>query len=243
MPNNGPPTEFELFQALRQLYPASEYALLPQVANGTGASAKRHADALAISLWPSRGLHLSGFEIKSYRGDWIRELKSPQKAEPIARFCNFWWIVAGGPFIKVDELPALWGLLTWDEKSKSLIKTKAAHVRDADTPDIPFVAAMLRKAQEVVGPEATMIAAREESFASGKRAGEEAASWELKELRKLRETVGQFEKASGVKVTRWEGGEKIGAAVEQVLSGSVNRYRESLLATARDIIKDLEGGK
>jgi hypothetical protein len=59
-------TEFELFQALRPLYPAREYALLPQVANGTGAGSKRHCDALALSLWPSRGLYLTGFEMKSY---------------------------------------------------------------------------------------------------------------------------------------------------------------------------------
>src|SRR5690349_16908111 len=64
-------TEFELFQALRPYYPAREYALLPQVANGTGVGAFRHCDALALSLWPSRGLHLSGFEMKSYRGDWM----------------------------------------------------------------------------------------------------------------------------------------------------------------------------
>ena len=42
-------TEYELFQALRPLYPAAEYALLPQVANATGARTKRHCDALALS--------------------------------------------------------------------------------------------------------------------------------------------------------------------------------------------------
>lgn len=59
-------TEYELFQALRPLYPAAEYALLPQVANATGARTKRHCDALALSLWPSRGLHLHGFEMKRW---------------------------------------------------------------------------------------------------------------------------------------------------------------------------------
>lgn len=60
-------SEYELFRALRHHYPAREYALLPQVGNGTGSRCNRHADALALSLWPSRGLHLNGFEIKSHR--------------------------------------------------------------------------------------------------------------------------------------------------------------------------------
>ena len=45
-------------------------------------------------VWPSRGLYLHGFEIKVHRNDWLRELKNPAKAEEIAGYCHFWWVVA-----------------------------------------------------------------------------------------------------------------------------------------------------
>lgn len=51
--------------ALRQKFPAQEYALFFEVRSATGFPGRlRSADALAMSLWPSRGLELHGFEIK-----------------------------------------------------------------------------------------------------------------------------------------------------------------------------------
>ena len=52
-----------VFEALKTRYNSPEYCLLPQVRNSTGYSSKvRTADAIAMSLWPSRGLTLTGFE-------------------------------------------------------------------------------------------------------------------------------------------------------------------------------------
>jgi len=66
-------------------------------------------------LWPSRGLHLMGFEIKAGRGDWLRELKDPGKAEGIAAYCDQWWVVAPAEVIvprrhRLELQPALAGL-------------------------------------------------------------------------------------------------------------------------------------
>ncbi|WP_199902756.1 hypothetical protein, partial [Azospirillum sp. B4] len=49
--------------ALRARYPAAEYALVFEVAEAVGMGAHRRADALVMSLWPSRGLTLQGYEI------------------------------------------------------------------------------------------------------------------------------------------------------------------------------------
>jgi len=233
-------TEHQLFLALRALYPAAEYALLPQVANGTGSRANRHADALALSLWPSRGLSLSGFEMKSYRGDWIRELRNPAKAEEIAQYCNFWWIVAGGPFVQLDELPEGWGLLAWDPEKKALKKQKQAIRKDAVLPDLPFIAAMLRKAQEFIGPEAETIKAKEEAFLKGKEAGQVEAKYALERYATLQKTVGDFEKASGIKLTHnWRGGKAVGDAVNVVLNGTIGHEKNQLRRLAKQILKDL----
>ena len=52
-----------VFEALKTRYNSPEYCLLPQVRNSTGYSSKvRTADAIAMSLWPSRGLTLTGFK-------------------------------------------------------------------------------------------------------------------------------------------------------------------------------------
>lgn len=232
-------TEFELFQALRPLYPPREYALLPQAANGTGAGAFRHCDALTLSLWPSRGMHLSGFEIKSYRGDWLRELRNPEKAEEIAQFCNYWWIVASAPFVKKDELPEPWGLMTWDQEKQVLRKTKAARFRKAKVPDLPFIAAMLRKAQEIVTPDSALAEVRKEGRAEGVKEAESRIKQRLKDLEELEERVRAFEVATGLEIDGWRPVEEIARAVKVVLDGTVGREQERLMGIATRILADL----
>lgn len=240
-------TEFELFQSLKPLYPAREYALIPQAGSGTGAGAIRHCDALALNLWPSRGMYLSGFEIKTYRGDWLRELKNPKKDEEVATFCNYWWIVASGPFVKADELPQTWGLLMWDKVKERLHKEKAAPFRKATRPDLPFLAAMLRKAQDVLTPDAALAEARKGGYEDGVAQGKLAAKHALEDFETLQKHVREFHKASGVDILAWHGTEKIGRAVRQVLEGSVGNGRETLLRVAERLIADLreegEAGK
>lgn len=54
---------------------------------------ERRADAVAMNLWPSRGNVLRGYEFKVSRADWRSELKNPAKAEPIAQYCDHWYLV------------------------------------------------------------------------------------------------------------------------------------------------------
>jgi hypothetical protein len=235
-------TEFELFQALRPHYPSREYALLPQVANGTGARTFRHCDALALSLWPSRGMHLSGFEMKSYRGDWLRELKNPEKAEEVAQYCNYWWIVASGPFVKAEELPQPWGLMVWDATKGILLKIKAAPFREAVNPDLPFIAAMLRKAQDVVTPDGALEDARRDALEKGRKEGEARCKYDIEDFAKLKQRVQTFERASGVKLDTWNDAHDIGEAVKMVLNDTVSRGRDNLRRIAEQIVKDLGHG-
>jgi hypothetical protein len=139
-----------VYEALRERYPAPEYALFFEVANGTGAQAYRFADAMAMSLFPSRGLRMHGFEVKVSRGDWQRELSKPQKVEEgNYRFCDHWWIVAPAEIIRPGELPPMWGHLevSGTETLKLRIKVNAP----ALTPEPmsrSFIAAFLRRADE-----------------------------------------------------------------------------------------------
>lgn len=97
--------------ALAKRYPFPEYAVFHEVPDAAGFNGKGFCDALAMGLWPSRGLHLHGFEIKVDRRDWIRELAAPEKAERFAKFCDFWSVIATDNVVKPDEVPAGWGYM------------------------------------------------------------------------------------------------------------------------------------
>jgi len=219
----APLSEAQLLHLLAERHPAPAWAFLPHVANGTGfvRRTKRTADALALSLWPSRGLELHGFEVKSSRADWARELAAPEKAEEIARFCHRWWVVAGRDgMIPPADVPPAWGLLV--PRGGKLVAVKEAAPQPAQALDMPMVCAILRVATETMVPKATLDAQVESAV---KRARESAAAGEQVALRSaqrtlddLRETVASFEKESGVKIgSRWDAG-RIGRAVKLVLS-------------------------
>lgn len=145
-----------VYGALRERYRAPEYALFWEVANGTGSNIRRYADALAMSLFPSRGLTMNGFEIKVSRGDWKRELDQPHKAEEgIFKYCDHWWIVTPPGIVMPGELPPTWGHLEFQialkegETSKLRQKVNAPKL-EAQPMTRSFIAALLRRADEAV---------------------------------------------------------------------------------------------
>jgi hypothetical protein len=132
--------------ALRRYYKTAEYALMFEVSNSTGSSARRHADAIAMNLWPSRGLLIEGIEVKVSRSDWRRELGDPAKAEMIAQYCDKWWVVSPDNIVHEHEIPALWGHMIVSENGAIRVK-KPAPKKDGVKPlDRNFAAAMLRRA-------------------------------------------------------------------------------------------------
>ena len=99
--------------ALAQRYAPPAWAFFPGLRNGAGFDAGRTADAVAMGVWPSRGLEIHGFEVKVSRGDLRRELADAAKADEVARYCDRWWLVVGDPkVLDVDEpIPATWGIM------------------------------------------------------------------------------------------------------------------------------------
>lgn len=95
---------------LRKRYPPPAYAAFEEVTEGSGGYGQR-ADFMAMSLWASRGYVLEGFEIKTSRSDWLRELKRPDKAESIFKRCDFWYLVAPREAYRSDEIPEPWGVI------------------------------------------------------------------------------------------------------------------------------------
>lgn len=137
-------TEATVLALLERRYPPPEYAFFRHAASGTGRHKERTADAIAMNLYPSRGLEVHGFEVKVSAGDLRRELKEPDKAESFVRWCDRWWIVAPADALPLAlaGIPPTWGVL---EVRKSTIRM----VRDApklapEALDRPFIAALAR---------------------------------------------------------------------------------------------------
>lgn len=219
------------------------WAFLPQVRNGTGyLKTTRTADAIAMGLWPSRGLFLHGFEIKIYRGDWLKELSQPEKAEEIAQFTDFWWIAAPKDLIRTEELPPLWGLMIPHGKTMKIIR-EAKQLTPIPI-DKLFLAAILRRAQETI----TSNAIKMEAFLSGEKSGrkytEESFKYEKEKHEELQKNVKKFEQISGVNINETWNLEKSAEAVKMVLNGEHLRVKEelkNLLKQSEKIVESIKG--
>ena len=239
-------TAEEVIGALRLKYPTGAYALLEQVGNGTGFNCGRHCDALVMSLWPSRGLDITGIEVKVRRSDWLKELGEPAKAEAIAKYCDYWFLAVGDEnIVQPGELPPTWGLLVPTADGKMRCKTEAQRL-SPNALDRSFVASVMRQVAAQLTDEARLKAEYQRGEVAGRKAQEEYAERMRgirgDELRDLKEAVAKFEKASGVNVNRWNG-EQIGDAVRLVLSGYDGRVRDRLRRlheSALHIAKEVE---
>lgn len=132
------------------------WAVFDEVRNETGYTSgvsTRTCDVLALSLWRrSRTARCAPQALKVSRGDWLRELRQPDKAQAIARYVDFWWLVVPSLAIAQPmELPPGWGLMVVDEERAASGLTKPLRVvakaprRGAEPLDRLFVAAIMRK--------------------------------------------------------------------------------------------------
>lgn len=193
---------------LRLRYTAPEWAFMAQVRNGTGFSRRvtRTADAIAMSLYPSRGLHLHGFEVKVSRGDFVKELKTPEKAEDIARFCSFWWIVAPDTNVApVEMVPANWGLLVM--KGDGLTVAKQATFKDSVPLDTPMIASIFRNIADTMLPKDSLTDWKREVEATARITAEQ--TWKTQigilegRVKRDAERIHTIENALGCHLSEW----------------------------------------
>lgn len=228
---------------LRVRYPANTHALLFEVRNAAGFAASRACDALAMGLWPSRGLKLEGFEIKRSRADWLKEYRTPEKADAFAQYCDRWWlVVSDAKIVEGGELPETWGLLV--AKGARLVCEKEAPPREVSPLSRSFLAALLKRAidQQRVPAEA----ARNEGIAVGRKQERELAATRSRdaasELAALKKRVLEFETASGLSIMFGDV-RKLGDAVRMVQEGAHHKYDRvvaNMLSQATHLVAELE---
>lgn len=140
------PTSADVRAALVLRYPAESHALMFEVAPRTGGGT-RYADAVAVGLWSSHGHAIEGFEIKVARSDWLNELKQPEKSDPVAKYCNRWWLVCVPGVAMPDELPPSWGMLELQASGTLRVKVQAPK-REPQPVTIGFFASLIRRGAE-----------------------------------------------------------------------------------------------
>lgn len=146
----------EIEAALGKSYVQPEWVIFFEVPNSTGGHSRR-ADAIAMNMWPSRGLEIRGMEIKVSRGDFINEMKNPAKAEAIAKYCNSFYLVVPSGLVSEKEIPVSWGLITVSDKFVVRIQKQSEYNKTPEPLTKTFTASLLRSSQKV---SERMIAAR-----------------------------------------------------------------------------------
>lgn len=260
-------TESEMLSLLRQRYTekagnGDAWAFVTGVRDAAGFDAKRTLDAMAMSLWPSRGLLVHGFEVKCSRSDWLREMKEPAKAEGFCQKVDHFWIVAATDDVVADgELPPTWGLLV-ARGSRLVAKVEAPLLRslareDPHAPaplppniDRTFLAALMRSACRVGSATPAEIAeAREEAHTAAERHLNAATEGWRERCDQAEGTIREFERAAGVSLTFGYPGQggpaAVGGAVKTVLNGEFQvdnvRKRLARLRTEARAIEEFVG--
>jgi len=235
---------------LEKKFPEGQYALLQEVSDAAGFNRSRSADGIAMSLWPSRGLGIEGIEVKSFRSDWLRELKSPAKAENIFKYCDRWWLVTAEETVaKLEEIPLTWGWMTI--KGKRMVTMKEAPVLKPVAIDKNFVAAMMKRATKGMIPIGSIEDKIKEARKEAKEQVEKNRPWEIRNLEErikaLEGSIKEFQDASGIEIgSRWSYNlKKIGEAAKFIAGGGLPKLEKELLmlkSSADRICKSIASG-
>ncbi|WP_059038928.1 hypothetical protein [Ralstonia sp. NT80] len=211
------------------------FEVAPRTGGGT-----RYADAVAVNLWQSRGHAVHGFEIKVSRGDWLRELKDPAKAEEIQRFCDYWTIVAPKGVVVDGELPPTWGLL--EMRPDRLLQVKAGPKLDAQPITRGFFASLMRRGHE--GLEAMSAEKLETERAALQATVDHRVEQEVKVLTRdyarLKEEIAKFERETGLSFSEWGGPDVRTIKVAQALEKLSGWRDQSALSRLVELAAELE---
>jgi hypothetical protein len=193
------------------------HAWLYEVRNQTGYGRRqRYADALVVSVWPSRGIWIAGVEVKVSRSDWRKELDSPEKSAEIQRFCDFWWVAAPEGVVEPAEVPETWGHFVMSGKKAQI--AKQAPALNPEPLSREFVASILRNQSQRLAEarnqghseghakacetyDTAKIDQLQEELRAAKRESsrfQQQLKWKESELSSVRQAVADFEDAAGI---------------------------------------------
>ena len=181
---------------LKSKYSDEGWVILFEVANATGNSITNWADAILMGIYPSRGFDLHGFEIKASRSDWLKELDNPSKAESIAKYMDYWWVVSPPKVVKENELPFDWGLMTSFEDQLKI--KKRPNRLEPISLDRAIVASMLRNAKRGNPNENLLKESYSKGYQEGKKLEGNNTNRLKEELNSLKDKLSSFAEITGI---------------------------------------------
>ena len=99
------------------------YKLFFEVKRSSGyTKPERFADAVAVSLFPSNGISITGYEFKSSRADLLNDLRDLSKSEAVKQFCDYWILIVTDKEIiegkiQVPDDWGIWCVWEWEDTS------------------------------------------------------------------------------------------------------------------------------
>jgi hypothetical protein len=227
---------------------AGKGVVLYEVPDVVGLGSHNFCDAVAIGMWGSTGRRIHGIEVKASRSDWLRELRAVHKADRFLSQCDHWWLITTENGIaNPSELPASWGWMSL--KRHGLRVEKPAPELRPVPGDIGrlWAFALIRRAAEKDNAEVTRKVTAERERLQ-RQMVTEREYWESTRqdaLSRLQKNVAEFEAASGITLSTYQGGRlgEIVAAIQNLdysgLGGFIKRVQRD--ATSMDrVSKDLK---
>ena len=216
------------YQLLRAKYAENECLLVKEVADST--SRRRYLDYMVINLWESRGQSIIGIEEKSYRSDWLNELKNPAKQELHAPYCDYFYLLTTKEGVaNLEEIPENWGWMA--VKGDKIVTMKKAPKLDAKPMSKSMMVGIMRRAADktdFVHKDSIKDEIQSKvDYALEKQ--NRQRDYELNRLRDLRKSVDAFEEASGLKIDSYfPDGRTIGEKVKYVMRYDISDMVRSL---------------
>lgn len=236
-------TAHDIKSALATRYSRPEWCVFFEVADQSGGYSKRYADAVAMSIWPSRGYQIHGFEIKVSRSDFVNEMRDPNKADAVGQYCDYWWLVTPPRLVEAPELPEAWGLMV--RQKNGLRVVKQAPKKPTSQLDRGFAAALLRRSMDLQSSHVRMEV--EKGNAERQKQVAEVVARRTKQIAadeaKHREWIERFEATLGSKFSVWEAPDRLAASLKLArLLGDEYSHRslERLLEGSKGLAQAIE---
>lgn len=188
---------------IEKRYGGAGWIVLRELGNGTGYNVKRHADAVAIGIWPSHGYSIEGLEVKRTRSDVQKELDDPSKADAVGKYCDFWWlVVADLKIIDGLAIPETWGIL--HPRSQVLRVHRKAPRRKPDPINRAFSAAIIRRVTSEWIPRWQLADLEKKTVEDARARVANESKYNVdnavRDYKDLKATIAAFEKVSGLQI-------------------------------------------
>lgn len=181
-------------QAIMNRYKEPEWYLGFEVGNSCGSECIRHADAIAICAYPSRGFQSIGFEVKISRSDLQHELDNPSKCEEMYQYVNEWFLVVPNGLTKDMMIPEPWGIMEYD--NGMIRQKKKAEYHQAKL-TVGFMIAFIRGRQRLDAFHSELL------FKNKSEELERQIKWkfsnEVEKYRQLKESIAKIETETGMR--------------------------------------------